>query len=247
MSNKNEPMANNSTQVHTTTDYSKFKTLIGNRKPNELHIKRLTNSFKERYLFSPILVNEKMQIIDGQHRFYSAKELNLPINFIVVDGYGLDEVQILNANSKNWNADDFLKGYCDLGYKNYIIYKDFKEKFGFGHNECMAMLSGTIGGTGNVIKKFYSGKFEIQNLDEAISVAEKLNRIGVFYLGYKRRSFVLTAMSLFKNKNFSLDEFISKLILQPSALTDCKDIPQYRLLIENIYNFKRREKVNLRF
>ena len=81
---KNAPMAKYSNQVQTSSDYAKFKTLIGNRKPNELHIKRLISSFKERYLFSPILVNEKMQIIDGQHRFLSAKELNLPINYLVV-------------------------------------------------------------------------------------------------------------------------------------------------------------------
>jgi len=59
---KQAPMAKYSNQVQTSRDYSKFKTLIGNRKPNELHIKRLISSFKERYLFSPILVNEKMQI-----------------------------------------------------------------------------------------------------------------------------------------------------------------------------------------
>ena len=35
------------------------------------------------------------------------------------DGYGLNEVHILNQNSKTWNADDYLAGYCNLGNKNY--------------------------------------------------------------------------------------------------------------------------------
>jgi hypothetical protein len=244
---KTAPMENNSIHVQTTNDYSLFKTLNGNRKLNELHVKRLSISFQERYLFSPIIINENHQIIDGQHRFEAAKKLGLPINFFVIKGYGLPEIQILNANSKNWNADDFLQGYCDLGIREYLKYKEFKETYGYGHNECMAMLSGSVGGTGNVIKTFYSGKFKIKDLQKANDTAQKISQVGEFYQGYKRRSFVLTMMGLLGNINFSLPEFLSKLMLQPSALTDCKDIPQYRLLIENIYNFKRREKVNLRF
>ena len=67
-------MEKHSNQVRTTTDYTRFKTLVGNRKPNDLHVKRLSNSFQKRYLFSPILINEKWQIIDGQHRFQADRK-----------------------------------------------------------------------------------------------------------------------------------------------------------------------------
>jgi hypothetical protein len=54
-------------------------------------------------------------------------------------------------------------------------------------------------------------------------------------------------LALFDNKNFEFDQFVSKLKLQRTMLTDCVDTKQYLALIEEIYNYKRKEKVNLRY
>ena len=102
-------------QVNSTNDYSKFKTLQGNRNVNSLHIRRLKESFKEKYLLSPIVVNQNYEIIDGQHRFEAAKELNLPVNFIICNDYSLKEVQLLNTNMKNWKKRGLLK--CLLRFR----------------------------------------------------------------------------------------------------------------------------------
>jgi hypothetical protein len=126
---KLEPMVKHSNQVHTTTDYFLFKPIDGNRNKNLLHINRLKKSMNQNYLFTVIIVNEKYEIIDGQHRFEVIQELQLPLHYIICSGYGLTEVHILNANSKTWNADDYLEGYCKLGYKDYLIFADFKNKY----------------------------------------------------------------------------------------------------------------------
>ena len=94
-----EPMVKDY-QVHTTEDYFMFKPIDGNRNKNLLHINRLKKSMAENYLFTVIIVNEKYEIIDGQHRFHVIEELKLPLNYIVCKGYALEEVHILNANSK---------------------------------------------------------------------------------------------------------------------------------------------------
>jgi hypothetical protein len=158
---KSEPMVTN--QVHTTKDYFLFKSIDGNRNKNLLHINRLKKSMQECYLFTVIIVNEKYEIIDGQHRFDVIEELKLPLNYIICKGYGLNEVHRLNTNSKTWNADDYLEGYCRLGYIDYIT------------------------------------------------------------------------------------ELMIKLKSQPTALQDCNDVSSYIALIEEIYNYRRREKVNLRY
>jgi hypothetical protein len=54
-------------------------------------------------------------------------------------------------------------------------------------------------------------------------------------------------MQLLQKPQFEFIEFLQKLKIQPLALQDCTDINQYILLIEEIYNYKRRDKVNLRF
>lgn len=242
---KNEPMVKHSNQVHTTTDYFLFKPIDGNRNKNLLHINRLKKSMGEKYLFTVIIVNEKYEIIDGQHRFEVIQELKLPLHYIVCTGYGLNEVHILNANLKTWNADDYLTGYCNLGYDDYLKYASFKEKYELGHNETMSLLSGIPNKTD--IDIFYRGEFKVKSLKNAEHFIEKIMMIKPYYDGAKRRSFIYTMMSLFKNKNFEFTEFMQKLKLQPTVLQDCSTVTAYKILIEEIYNYRRREKVNLRF
>ncbi len=196
-------------------------------------------------MFTVIIVNENYEIIDGQHRFEILQELGLPINYIICEGYGLEEVQRLNANSKNWTADDFLAGYCDLGYSDYIEYRKFKEKYGFGHAACYLILG--VGDNGDLVKKFHSGFFKITDLEKAYKNADLIKLIEPFYKGYDRTTFVRAMVQLFENPKFVFTEFIQKLAIQPSALVDCINASQYISLIEEIYNYRRREKLNLRY
>ena len=242
---KTEPMVNS--QVHTTTDYFLFKPIDGNRNKNLLHLNRLKKSMANNYLFTVIIVNEKYEIIDGQHRFDCVKELNLPLHYIVCSGYGLNEVHILNQNSKTWNADDYLTGYINLEYKNYIEYNKFKKKYQFGHNECMAMLTGINTGGGQLFELFKDGNFTITHLKEAYQNAEKIWMLKDIYQDFKRRTFVYAMLYLLDKPQFDFDEFLQKVKNQPSSLTKCNDTMQYVSLIEEIYNYRRREKVNLRY
>lgn len=239
-----EPMTKFS-QVHTTTDYFMFKPIEGNRNKNLLHINRLKKSMSENYLFTVIIVNENYEIIDGQHRFEVISELGLPLHYIICKGYGLKEVHTLNANMKTWNADDYLDGYCQLGYKDYIIYKEFKDKYELGHNETMRLLAGDVNGSDQ--KVFYSGNFKVKELHKAEKVIEKVLMVEPYYDGVRRRSFIYAMVSLFNNKNFEFTEFLQKLKLQPTALQHCNTTNNYKILIEEIYNYRRREKINLRY
>jgi hypothetical protein len=235
-------------QVHTTTDYFLFKSIEGNRNKNLLHINRLKDSMTEKYLFTVIIVNENYEIIDGQHRFEVIKELNLPMHYIICDGYGLNEVHLLNQNSKNWNSDDYLEAYCNLNYPHYLNYAIFKDRYKFGHSVCMA-IANNIASSANTahVKDFYKGEFLFKDFKKACSLAEKIEILGQYYEGNKRRSFVLAMLQLFKNDNFEFTELLQKLKTQPTALVDCSNTTQYISLIEEIYNYRRKVKVGLRY
>ncbi len=232
-------------QVYTTKDYFLFKSIDGNRSLNLLHLNSLKESMKDKYLFTVIIVNENHEIIDGQHRFEAAKSLGLPLNYVVCKGYGLPEVHRFNQNSKTWTMDDYLTGYCDMEVPEYLRYKAFKDAYGFGHTESLSLLGHSYNGKG--YRAFFNGDLKIKNYKKACENAEKLLMLAPYYEGYKRRSFVLAILSLFLNPNFEFTELISKLKLQPTALQDCTSVEAYKILIEEIYNYRRREKVNLRF
>jgi hypothetical protein len=232
--------------VFTTKDYGLFKPIDGNRNLNHLHLSRLKKSIINNYLYTVIIINEKYEIIDGQHRYNVAKELNLPLNYIICEGYGLEEVHILNKISKTWNADDYLAGYCNLGYKDYIIYDEFKKKYGFGHYESMLMLSEVY--AKHLSETFSNGNFKVKDYASAVKLAENIKKIGKIYDGYKRKAFVACMYQLTKhNPNFDFDEFHHKLKLQPTLLVDCATSTQYKDVIEEIYNYKRRDKISFRY
>tara|TARA_Y100001938_G_scaffold23677_1_gene30969 strand:- start:1903 stop:2625 length:723 start_codon:yes stop_codon:yes gene_type:complete len=234
-------------QVHSTNDYSLFSRLDGNREINTAHKNRLKKSIKENNLAIPIIVNEKHEIIDGQHRFLCWKELNLPINHVIVKGYGLKEVRITNAITRNWKISDFTDSFCDLGYKDYIKYREFKGLYNLGDYESMSMLSGKTNGSSSNFEEFRTGLFKATQWSKACSEAKKILEFKEFYQGYKRRSFVFAMLHLINHPNYDQKQMLSKLKYQSSRLVDCVNKEQYIFLLQDIYNFKQSQKVNLMY
>ena len=236
-------------QVNQTNDYSIFKSLEGNRKVNELHVKRLKKSFEKEYLFSPIIVNEKFEIIDGQHRFKAAKEMQLPINYTVVDGYDLKEVQTLNANSKNWNKLDYLNAYCDLGYESYIQMRQFMRDyldFGIAAAEMILTAKNSRGNSEHTYK-FNEGSLRIDNIKLSYDNAEKIMMFKGLHEKWSSLAFISAVLQLFDHPNYDHSNMIRKIKLDPSALVPCVTAPQYKIVLEDIFNYKSRNKVSLRY
>ena len=247
--------------VNSTNDYSIFAQIEGNRVVNKLHVERLKTSFQKSYLMSPIIVNQKYEIIDGQHRFNAAKALGLPVNFIVTNGYGLREVQMLNTNMKNWKKEDYLHAYCDLGYEEYLKMKQFMQDFpDFGIAVAEQLLTNTVGGANNRghaakidgkttgrLRNFQEGELEIPDLELAYENGEKIMMFKPYYDGFNRTVFVAAMIGMFKHENYNHSQMITKVKNNPTALTHCSNVTQYKILIEEIYNFRSREKVSLRF
>jgi hypothetical protein len=237
--------------VNVTTDYDMFIKHDGNRKVNELNLNKLVKSMKKKTLISPIIVNENLEVIDGQHRLAALEKLKQPVYYVKISGYGLPEMQILNSVSKNWTSDDFMESYIDLGYEDYKRYKEFKVRYGFGHTETAAILQNKKSDPGSNSKirggEFKTGDFKIGNYDYAVECAEKIEMVKPFYSGYKRRVFIYAMMRLFDNSNYNHSVFLGKLSYQSASLVDCVSTEQYLLLIEEIYNYKNKNKVSLRY
>lgn len=246
MFNVKEPMVTN--QVHTTTDYFLFKPMEGNRKKNNLHIARLKKSMAENYLFTVLIVNENYEIIDGQHRFEVIKELKLPLNYVVCKGYGLDEVHILNQNSKNWKSEDFLDAYYDLGYPDYVAFKNFMQHFGLSFSVTATIFNDKFSNCNDDnLKSFQRGLFKVNDLNKANDIGNKILILEKLYDGAKRRNFVYAILRLLKNPKFEFTEFLHKLKNQQASMIHCNDVDQYISLIEEIYNYRRNPKISLKY
>jgi hypothetical protein len=251
--------------VFFTEELDKFKTLKGNRVPNLQHVRRLVSSVETNGMLpNPIIINENYEVIDGQHRLMAAKEAKTGVYYIVFEGSGLTQVQILNLNQKNWQKKDFMNAYAKMGIESYIKIKDFYNKNNdFGLNDCISLCSNNRsyhsgaakykkdkkGNNVNVNVKeiFEEGTWKGKDFKLGQEYVDKLRLVGNIYSGYNNSRFIGTMIGLFQNDKFDFNDFMHKLRIQPTALVDCKDRDQYRSLIEDIYNYRRRDKVNLRY
>lgn len=260
----NKPVLTKVNDVLKTSDLDMFKLIEGNRIPNPQHIRRLKSSIEQNgMLCNPILVNERFEVIDGQHRLAAAKEANSPVYYIILKGYKLDHVHTLNQNQKNWTKRDFMDGYAEMGIESYVKLRNFVTKnTDYNLNDCISLCSNitTSSSTnlsqrellrrdnkGEVNEVFQEGTWKGKDFELAQLWADKIRSLSEFYEGYNRTSFVGTMVGMFKRKEFNFEEFKKKLRLQPTKLVDCASREQYKILIEEIYNHRSRNKVNLRY
>ena len=233
-------------QVYKTNDYSKFKSKDGNRNLNELHLKRLTESVKQNDLLhaNPILVNEKYEIIDGQHRFNVCRELGKSVHYIKVKGLGLNEIQVLNANSKNWKIEDYIDGYCSMGKSHYLELKKYINSTNLGVTVLVALFCGSD--NGDYITNLKNGDLKITHKHRGLVILKWINEWQTHYAGFSRRSFVLALAHLYTVKGYNHDKMMQKIKYQSAKLVDSINTKTYLALLEEIYNYKERGE-KLRF
>lgn len=228
-------------KVLSSTDYKKFSFIDSNRELRLQHVEELKVSISACPLNKAIDVNEKLQIIDGQHRYMAWWELGLPIIYIIHKGWGPKEVPILNTNQKNWNPSDFVKMYGDLGNDNYLKYKEFVELYGFTHGANLLLLNGSShGGRNNSNKTFCEGNFVIKKWNAANITAKNIIDFKQYYAGYKRTSFVTAYLKIASDGNFDHSILMEKMVYQSRKLVDCTSIEEYYEILREVYNFKNR-------
>lgn len=120
--------------VYVTTDYSVFKRLPGNRDIPESRISKIVESIQSvGWVHNPIIVNEKMEVIDGQGRLTALQRLKMPVEYIIAEGVGNKECIYMNMNMVNWKLPDFIKSYAEQGNENYQRLLSLMERYANGN------------------------------------------------------------------------------------------------------------------
>lgn len=227
---------------------------ISKREIREMAEDMKVNGFR---FTEPIVVTKNFWIIDGQHRVEAAKAAGVGIYYVIDESVAnspkaiFEAFLIYNRHKKVVRKNDFVHGYSAMGNENFQILQQFGEKYPmFSMTERMLLLRNS--GTKNPSKEsFQNGKFEIGDVKKAEKWANYLLELKpLFEKGYNKSNFVRAMLTILeKKKQFKFDEFLHKVKLRPSSIYLCGDRRSYCEMIEDIYNFKRREseKLNLRF
>lgn len=233
-----------------TKDYQMFIFREDNReKINATHVKKLIESIKSRNLLElrPILVNEKFEIIDGQHRLLAAKELGVDIYYKIEKGLDTAEIMTMNL-TKPWIAGDYLNYYCKNGYQDYIKLKDFMRKNGINLRVALTMIQGD---SKQKMQLFKMGKFQFcdvptaSELDLCHETIDFIKKMNGFSLYTSSSRFWKALRKLVTHAHFDNEKWkenLSKMIERFQAKPTTED---YCRLMMDVYNWRNGNKVNL--
>jgi len=246
MLNKNNDEVVN--QIYRTNEYTKFQRISGNRTVNKKKVKDLIKSIEKGGWLSTVMitVNELMQIIDGQHRYLAARATGTSMLYQIVEGAGLKEVIRTNSGSSNWKIADHIPSQIALGNKSFILLDKLMKEFPeLSLSICQNMLSQSNSNPSR--EDVENGIWEIGDYNIAVLWSQNLMSLKPYFEGYKLTYFVRTLIDALLKPNFNFQEFHHKVTLRPTMLQRCGSKKQYMAMIEEIYNYKRADKVNLRF
>lgn len=229
-------------KILSTYEYDKFKKIKGNRKINFKNLGKIINSMSKKQLVIPILVNEKYEVIDGQHRLQSCIELGLPVYYYMIAGYGDNEVITTNLNQENWSKPQFLDYYIEHENENYIRFKDIASNHGLNISQLLNIIAKTRGVTlKSLTFSFIEGTFKFTDTDmfPVISFLDKLQDFSN-YKYYKADSFILAFLSLYHYAPYNHSHMLEQLKLRGDKLNIYASKNEYlRILTTEIYSSHR--------
>lgn len=237
-------MKKNINTVYLETDLSVFKVLEGNRSIEQDRINKIIQSIKKvGFVPSPIVVNEKMEVIDGQGRLEACKQLYLPIPYIKIEGIGIDECLSMNINQKNWQLRDYIDSYAERGNKNYIRCRDFLDSCGFTVAIGLWLLFRK-----SAASQIKDGTLSVteQMLDDAVDLACYMHKFDM--IETNARSILVPAIAFALKVEGVTKEGLEKAICKsPRAFAGVADVKDCVGVIEDVFNKgKRSNRVYIR-
>lgn len=237
-------------------DLSVFRIFPGNRPIDKGNLNKLKLSIEERNLLEqrPILVNQQMQVLDGQHRLQAAKDLGLPIYYLVKAEGDYRDIILMNENQRNWKNEDFLRLYSEgLKNPNYEELTLFLKDHNFDLRQGLLIVNGPI----KQMKEhsdFRSGQFKFsltrEQLDETADKVKAFWAIlaehGVKPLHRFKSTACLKPFLLFITMpQVKWETFLSKLEVSWYKLGVRPSVNLYLDMFCDIYNYRTQNKVHL--
>lgn len=177
--------------IQKTTNYDMFKKIKGNRVLNPTHLANLTVSISRKNMleYNPIMVNDRMEVIDGQHRLEVAKNNHLPIWYMIVPRTGIDEVVELNAYARTWKLVDYIDSLVARGYPEMVYLKEFCESYGMSVTIAIMAHFGHKHDVGSSKNRFALAKMQFP--DELREIGKKTGDLWSVVREYTKKKGVL--------------------------------------------------------
>jgi len=255
--------------VQSTTDWGRFKIMQGNRELHEGNIQAIMNQISAHGQRQPIVINERNEVIDGQHRLVACKRLNTPVKFIIDVGATIDHVISTNIVGKKWSLMDYINRYVAEGSQDYMKLQQFivrAKGSGIGASCAIQLVrdghrdvryymyddgkvrlhSGKhkqkrLYGVGNDINL---GKFIMPNSKKIENRLESVLKFRNFPF-YKHSRFIQALLQVMRINDFDLKRLVAQANKYPSRFTNEPDTDSFVRMFESVYNYRLKKKLPL--
>jgi hypothetical protein len=239
-----------SPRIETTMDYDLFELHDFNR--DVVKIKNLTSSMRTHGWIDAYPIhairngNKKFKIKAGHHRYVVAKELRVPLKYVVCNDNAT--IPELERATNPWRLADYLISRVRSGDPHYLAVKQYMDRTGITLQQCISLLGGESAGSHNKQEPFKDGKFTLGDRTHADIVADIIVHCRSCGIPVATLSLFVNAVSkmawipefnpaVFKQKVTNFKSLVQK---QPTAQA-------YLELIEAIYNRQSKAKKPLAF
>ncbi|NMK81804.1 ParB N-terminal domain-containing protein [Staphylococcus capitis] len=195
-------------EVFKTDDLDMFKFTKFNR--NVLFTDEMLEQAKEGFV-SPIIVNEYMVVIDGQHRLEHAKKAGVPIEYIIKPGLNEHDIVRMNTTQRKWNMLNYIESYANQGSEEYVSLLNLLNKKYAGTTVVISVARNQTTAT-DVNKLIKSGSFEFINFEETLNFLKYYEKFRKETDTPKRTKPALAMYSLFRIEGFDGDRLIRKVL-----------------------------------
>ena len=237
-------------------NHTKFTLLDNNRDIDIKHVATLMSSMKKHGQLMPIIVNEDLEVIEGQHRLKACTELDIPVAYIISIKASGRDIAVLNNSQKGWKNRDYLKHYNHKSYSNhkeYMKVSNFFDTYSLPFHTGLMLLSGiTFKNRGNdrgPMPSFRDGTFKVKNLEKANIIAGQLEKFKAFVPRLVRvNKFCLAFTKISTLDNFSIKICYEQIEKNHKKFDGCGNQQSWDEGFESAYNYKlsKKKKISLR-
>lgn len=246
-------------RIPKTTDYSIFEMHPLNR-PLRKNRDRLLASMK-KYGFPPSCAihvrhngGKKLLVVRGHHRLEIAKELKLPVYYII-DDTPFDIFELEGDSALRWSLGDFLFARARAGDVECQTLMSYIKDHGISVGAASALVGGTnmrgrdCGGNSSASSSIKKGDFKASSLEFANKVASVTDFCREAEIEFATSSSFVSAVAIALRVNgFDYDRFMDNLQKRGHKLKKRGTRNEYLEEIEMIYNSGRsKTRLNVAF
>lgn len=228
--------------VLVTTDYSKFKFGTWNRDINEKNLRKIDKDVqKNGWKMHPIMVNDNMEVIDGQHRLTYAKQHHLPLYYVVIPGLSSQDCVIMNNTRTSWTIQDYVKLYASEGNENYIKLQNLFSQYTFSTIPQMVGIMKNKSSTSDLSALLKKGEYvvtdeELQNIKAKFDFLEEVSPY-LKSVGGQAGSLILIASFCYDNENVNNSRLKKQIKTRWNTMTPPANREMALTEMEKIYNY----------